>query len=124
MNRKRKKKKIQEYLSSKVILIILLALLFFLANAAWNMKTKSDSAQQYLDALEDEYKSLDSQYQEVTEELKVIRSGTGIEREIRSKFDLGREGERAIMIIEEEIPEIMEPKEENFWDKIKNWASF
>lgn len=88
------------------------------------MYSKSQEAKRYLEATEKEYSGLQEQYESVTEDLNYLNSNTGLEREIRSKFDLAREGEKAILIIEEDLPEIQEPKPKTFWQKIKDWASF
>ena len=88
------------------------------------MYQKSKSAKQYLNALEEEYSSLENQYESITDDLDSMESSTGIEKEIRAKFDYGKEGEKAIMIIEEKMPEIQEPKKKGIWQKIKNWATF
>jgi hypothetical protein len=122
MYSKRKKQK-KEPLQMKIVLILVLIIALFLANASFNMYKRSSDTKEYLSAIEKEYVSLDSQYKAVVKDLEYIQSETGLEREIRSKFDLAREGEVSIVIIEEELPEIQEPKKRNLWEKIVNWVS-
>ena len=111
-------------MKSKILFILVLVLLIFLANAALNMYSKSKEAKSYLEATQQEFSNLEGQYNNAKEDLEYLNSGTGLERELRAKFDLAREGEKAVLIIEEDLPEIQEPEERTFWGKVKNWVSF
>ena len=124
MNSRRRKKKIGQYLGSKLLLIGIFAIMLFLANASFKMYSKSQEAKEYLEATEKEYTNLQEQYESVTDDLEYLNSGTGLEKEIRSKFDLAREGEKAILIIEEDLPEVKEPEPKSFWKKVVDWVSF
>ena len=111
-------------MESKFLFVICLVLAIILANAALKMYKRSNDAKVYLDATKNEFLSLEDQYNRAKEDLNYIKSDTGTEKEIRSKFDLAREGERAVLIIEEDLPEIQEPQRKSFWKKVFDWASF
>lgn len=102
----------------------MLFLSFVLVKAAFNMHSKSKAAENYFLSTKKEYENLEYQYENVSKDLDFFKSDTGQEKEIRSRFDLGREGEKAILIIEENLPPTQEPVKKSFWKKVKDWASF
>ena len=56
----------------------------------------------------------------LNKELYNIRTNRGKEAEIRAKFDVGREGEKLVVLVDaEESVIIQEPKELGFLEKIK-----
>ncbi len=119
-NRKKKKGGI---LDIKIVAFILLLVVILISNAALKMYKRSKDTKEYLKAVEIQYLALEARYNASTEDLEYLKSETGMEREIRSKFDLAKEGEKAILIIEEEEIEIEEPVKRSFWGRLKNWVS-
>jgi hypothetical protein len=124
MNKNKRKKKISSWLDSKIFLLLVFLLAIFLANSALNMYLKSMDAKQYLNTTIDEYSSLEAQYDSAYSDLEYLKSETGIEKEIREKFDLARDGEKAVLIIDEELTPVHTPQKKTFWRKIKDWVSF
>lgn len=124
MDNLKKSNKMRSIIKSKLSLLVLVIFAVLLINASWKMYKKSVDAKKYMYAVEEEFYSLEKQYKDVNEDLQYIKSGTGFEKEVRSKFDLGKEGEKAIMIIEDDPVQIKEPEKRGFWNSIKRWASF
>jgi type II secretory pathway pseudopilin PulG len=120
----KRKKQRESFLKSRIVSFLLLFLAILLLNSSIKMYLKSQEAGEYLNSTQEEYLSLKKQYDDAKEDLEYLNSSTGLEKEIRSKFDLVREGEKAILIIEEELPEIQEPKKKGFWGKIKSFVTF
>ena len=121
-NKRRKKKK--DLFSSKILLIVGILIAVLVANAAFKMYSKANDTKRYLNAVKNDFMNLEDQYSQVNDNLLFLQSNTGIEKEIRSKFDLAKEGERAIFIIEEDLPEIQTPQNKSFWKRVIDWASF
>jgi uncharacterized protein YxeA len=124
MNRLINKHKNKGLLNSKFILFILLILAVILINSAYQIFKKTNETKEYLNLLEEDYASLENRYTEVKKDLEYANSKTGLEREIRSKFDLSLQGEKAIVIIENDVPDIKPPEKKNFFQKIKDFVSF
>lgn len=124
MNHFKRDAGLKKYLKSKILVLFLIIMAVVLINASWKMYKKSVQAEKYMNAVLEEYSALENQYESAGKDLDYIKSGTGFEKEVRAKFDLSREGEKAIMIIEEEPPEIQEPEKKGFWGTLKRWASF
>ena len=120
----KKQKQKKGILESKIFLFLVLIVMAFLINASLNMYSKSKEAKEYLDSVQGEYSSLESQYNLAKADLHYLSSVTGKEKEIRSKFDVGREGEKAVLIIEEDLPKVEVPKKKNILQKMWDWASF
>jgi len=109
--------------NSKIVLVLFVLLAIFLGNSALKMYSRSSETEKYYKAVDHEFVSLESRYESVTKDLEYIKSNTGLERELRSKFDLAKEGEKAILIIEEEIPPLPEARKRTIWERIVNWVS-
>lgn len=124
MNNIRRVKKIGDYLSSVLVLIILLIIAFFIARGSVNMYKKSKETQSFYETMKQEYAKLENQYQSASNDLSYINTLTGFEKEVRERFDLSKEGEKAIFIIEEEVFIPPPPENKTFWEKTKDWLSF
>jgi cell division protein FtsB len=124
MNKIRRTKKIGDYLSSVVVLILLILIVLFIGKSSIKMYKRSQETKSFYQAVEQEYSSLENRYQEISKDLEYINSDTGLEREVRARFDLSRKGEKAIFIIEEELPPLPPPKEKTFFEKTKDLFSF
>ena len=123
MNFTGKTKRTGGILRSKILFFILAILLLVIINASIKMFNKSRETKDYLKSVEKEYANLEEQYEKVESDLGYINSKTGIEKEIRSKFDFAKEGERAVLIIEEDLPPELPTAEKNILDKIKSLFS-
>ncbi len=91
---------------------------------AIKMVKKTNEIKEYLRSSEKEYADLEKRYLEVYDDLEYINSNTGKEKEIRSKFDLSKEGEKVVFIIEEEVISAPPPEPSKWWQKAFDWVSF
>jgi cell division protein FtsB len=114
------KRKFKRLLYSKVTLVILAVILVLLVPGVWNMfqkerETRSNRKEQQL--ILEELKEREAQLRAEIERLSAAR---GVEEELRSKFEVGREGEEAIVIVEpspEEAAAAARAAEKSFWQK-------
>lgn len=117
------KRRFRRLLYSKVTLIILALIVVWLLFTAWDMYKKErdtglKSAEQ--GNILNELKERETALQE---EIDRLSTEKGIEAEIRSKFEVGKEGENVIIIVDN--PEEKDQKntglKRNFWQKIFDW---
>lgn len=76
-----------------------------------------------LEASQSELANLNTQYEELRKERDHASSTTGIEQQIRSKFDLARPGESMVFITSEKQPEQVE-EEKGIRKIFKSFRSF
>ena len=123
----RQKHIIRQRIYSKPVILLLLVILFFIANGTWNVFKKSHQSNQKLTVAEENLIELEEKRDTITLEIERLETNIGIEEEIRSKFDLAREGEKSIVIVDEEVVEVPEPKKgkfETLWEHFKESLPF
>ncbi len=117
------KRKIKRLLYSKVTLIILALLVIWLSFNVFSMYKKERDTRlrrieqrEVLDELEGREASL-------KEEIERLSTERGIEQEVRSKFEVGKEGEEVVIIVDNPDDEDVNKKEieKTFWQKIFSW---
>jgi len=116
-------RKIKRLLYSKVTLIILALLVIWLSFNVFSMYKKERDTRlrrieqrEVLDELEGREASL-------KEEIERLSTERGIEQEVRSKFEVGKEGEEVVIIVDNPDDEDVNKKEieKTFWQKIFSW---
>ena len=92
-------------LFSKWMLALLIVVLFFAGKGTWDVYQKARQSQQLLELAQQERAELEAKQAEIEYRLNRVATETGIEEEIRGKFDVAREGEKLIVIVESDAPE-------------------
>lgn len=133
------KRKIRRLIYSKLTILILFSILFFLVRGVIGIYRTSRISQQQLDLAEAKFAELEDRHNGLEAKLAVIESSVGQEEQLRQKFSLAKEGESAIIIIDQESPDQEEEKETtvrdvfaglisnmvsgvvNFWDHVVFW---
>lgn len=117
------KRKIKRLIYSKPTLIIFGLLVIWLSFNVFSMykkerdtRLKRIEQREVLDELEGREESL-------REEIERLSTERGIEEEVRSKFEVGREGEKVFIIVDNPEDENSNNKEikKTFWQKIFSW---
>jgi len=87
-------------LALRIFTIILLILLFALVKGGWNIYQKQREA--YLNKINTEAKleELSNRKRQLQAEVLHLKSSRGIEEEIRQQFEVAREGEGLIIIVD------------------------
>lgn len=118
-----KKRQIKKFIYSKAVIALLLIVLFLLAKGTIGVyKKASESASREnlsavkLSKLEDRKSSLES-------EIDRLESRVGIEEELRTRYSFSKEGEKIIVIVNEEPP-VVENHDENEGGFIKKTFSW
>jgi hypothetical protein len=116
-----KKKKFTEYLYSRPSIALLAVIIVFLSIAVFQRFTVE--RQMALRKLE-----IEAQRQELMERKALLENRVdylsgdrGIEEEIRKHFDVAKEGEQVVIIVDKEVPPVSETKKE---PEKKPWYKF
>ena len=121
----RRKQKLS--LKAALASLILLVLIGITIKATWNIYGKERETRAKLEEVSAEHEDLASRQRELTEKIEGLETPIGTEREIRSKFQVAREGEELVIIKEEALEEEeMAPESEKstFWERVKSTLHF
>ncbi len=117
------KRKVRNVLYSKVTLVILLIVLIFLAKGAIGIFIKARVSVNNLGEVKKEYQSLADRKNVLTESINKLKTQEGIEAEIRSKYNVAKNGEVDIVIVDEKNSSTngQNVSGGGFWSKILGW---
>lgn len=125
MLRASEKHLIRRILFGKIGLIALVAIFAIFANGTWSVYKKATFAKENRQMAEQELAELHEREAALKEELSRLDTKRGLEEEIRHKFDVGREGEQLIVLVDAPDPEpVVEPKEPTIWERIVGLFGF
>jgi cell division protein FtsB len=119
----KKKQKFRKILYSKFSILILLVLLFFAAKGAFEVYQKVRVSEGHLNLVEGQYASLEARKNSIETKINKLDTELGVEEEIRKKFNVVKEGEKVVILIDDEEEKAPEPEEEvgkikGFWNTI------
>lgn len=119
------KRRMMKKIYSIPVLIFLLIILFFVLKGTWGIFKKSSFSEKQRIAVEAELIALQERKNSIEKKIQRLNTETGIEEEIRSKFDVAKEGERLIVIVDEEEKVLTDEKEggaiDKFFTTIGSW---
>lgn len=107
---------------SKLVLLFMFVLVVFLARGSMSTYFKERDSRLEVDRVAREKSDLEKRYLVMSEQSEALKSDIGVEAEIRSKFDVVKEGEGVIVIVEKDVPVKEEDKRgvlRKFWDGVK-----
>ena len=114
----------KEKLYSKTTVFILLVLALLLAKGVVNIYIKERESRKNKEEAELELINMQNRAEELKQASERLKTPVGIEQEIRSKFGVAKEGEKVILIVEEEEAILVEQKEGffgRFFKVLKFW---
>lgn len=112
------KRKLKRIVYTRAAVVLLLMPTLLLAYATYNAFLKERQTAQRREAIAAELGALEKREQALQEEIERLSTDRGIEEEIRSKFDVGRKGEKLIVIVE---PEQEAEAQAEFKEKEDGW---
>jgi len=124
VNELRQKQVFRRRLYSIPVLLILIFILSFLIHGTWGVYLKSKESGQRLEVAEESVFKLESRKEKVSNEIERLNSETGIEEEIRSKFNVAKSDEDFVIIVNnKEVPVVDEPEKgfKKFWKSLFFW---
>lgn len=96
------KKKITEYLYSKPSIAVLIIIAGFLTVAVYQRYTVEREMAARKEAVEEEKADLLERKDQLQERVEYLSGDRGIEEEIRKHFDVAKEGEQVVIIVDKE----------------------
>ena len=119
------KSKIRRRLYSPIVLIILLIITVALLNASWGALQKKRESDRNAERVKKELEALESQEQSLSVTIDRLQTNTGIEEEIRQKFNVAKDGEKVIIIVEPNQASTTAVEKTGFfnrlWSKFRGW---
>lgn len=117
------RKKIRRILYSKAIALLLLVLIFLLSKSVFSLYKKNKLTRDSLRESKSELVSLQDRKGVLEREIEKLQTDRGVEAVIRDKFNVAKEGERLITIIEDEKTPTSTDNfsEKSFWDSMLFW---
>jgi cell division protein FtsB len=114
----RKKRNI--YPRITITVLIILALILF--KATWNVFTKNIETKENLTETKEDLHDLEKRQDDLEKEIKSLNTERGIDREIRTKFRVTKEGEGMIMLIDSPLKSATTSSDENksLWSRIRD----
>lgn len=121
-----RKKKLKRILYSKITIAVLVVLTVLLANATWNAYQNTRFTERNEEEALRELESLEERANFLRTETAKLRTPEGIEREIRENLPVAKEGEKVIILVEENEDGVQEAtsseaREEGFWQRFFPW---
>ena len=112
------------YRYSKLVLIILMIGSVFLMKAVWNAYGEMIHTREQASALQQEFDSISVRAHELSQNVSLLGTDEGVEKEIRKKFGVVKEGERVVVIIEEKPVEQKDTplEKQGFLGSIFTWV--
>jgi len=125
MNEFEQKRKIRRILSSPFVLIPLVVILLFVIRGTWSIYGKNRSSLEELNLAEDRLARLQEKETELSGMIKKLNTESGVEGEIRERFQMAKEGEQEVVIVEPPESEKTAggSSESSFWQKIRGFFS-
>lgn len=117
------KRKFKRLLYSKITLIILGLIVIWLSFVVWSMYEKERDTRLKRIEQREILNELEGRESSLREEIERLSTERGIEEEVRSKFEVGKDGEEIIIIVDNPEGANAEKKEteKTFWQKMYNW---
>lgn len=117
------KRRFRRLLYSKVTLIILALLVVWLFFVVLSMYQKERDTRLRRVEQREVLNELEAREESLREEIERLSTERGIEEEVRSKFEVGKEGEEVIIIVDNPDAEDTSKKEtkKSFWQKVFSW---
>ncbi|MDO8430518.1 MAG: hypothetical protein Q7S72_00815 [Candidatus Taylorbacteria bacterium] len=119
-----KKKKIRRILYSPIVLIILSGLLIVLVSGVWGVYKKTQLSIENLEREKMEFEKLVIREKTLASSIDYLKTEQGIENEIRTKFRAVKEGEKVVVIIDNQAsvtPTGVSTSTAGFWYKVFHW---
>lgn len=111
---KNKKSKIYSF----SIILILIFLSIFFGRATWNAYGESVQSKDRVTKIKEEFDELSMRTSSLSQGLAALKTEEGIEKEIRKKFSVAKEGETVVVLVDDELDiteDDIEHPEDGFW---------
>lgn len=94
------KRKIMSVLYSKAVIFVLIFITILMSVSVYNRFTVSQEMKEKLEAKRIELAELETRAQVLDAKVKYLEDERGIEEELRNRFDVAKEGEQVVVLLE------------------------
>ncbi len=108
-------------LYSKPVLLLLLVVIFLMAKATWGVYLKEKESRQNVAIVQSELAGLQKRQALLKDETEKLNSEEGVEEAIRKKFQVSKEGESVLVVVDKPLPQSVTEENKNFFSKM--WDS-
>ncbi len=125
------KRKIQRVLFSKPVIGLIFLIAVLLSFSVYDRYVVSKEMQAKLDARYAELKALELRAETLDTKVRYLEDERGVEEELRNRFDVAKEGEQVIILLDErsekvvdvpqDILEVSNEDKNSFWSIFKFW---
>ena len=106
----------------RVLAVVLLLILAIAVRGVWGVYKKSQESRELKIEAEATLNDLQTREKELRADIANLKSDRGVEAELRERYDLAKEGESVVVIVDPPAPP-PEPKPTTF-QKFKSWFSW
>ena len=120
----KQRQKIKNRIYSKYTIAFLFLVLTLLVNGTWGIFSKMRESKGKLEASQGRYESVKKRHEALDSQIKHLGTETGLEEEIRTRYNLSREGENVIVLVDnKDIIDDSDANKDNggFWSKMSSW---
>ena len=113
----------QKWVYSKPALLILLILLVLSAKGTWSILGKEKESAANLKRAKAQLAELNSTNSALSQELAGLETTEGVENEIRSKYDVAKNGEQVLVVVDKDSSSASSTEaseNKNWWQKFLN----
>jgi len=116
------KRKLKQFFYSKVTLVVLAIVVLLLLNSVWNIFLKERETNTTRKKLEREFVELQEREVLLREEIERLSTPRGVEEEIRSKFEVAKDGEEIMVIVDPGHKDSTDTDDSrrSFWSRLFN----
>lgn len=119
------KRRIRKIIYSKITLLVLTLLLVLLARGTWSVYKKAKYAKGNETRANMELANIRERETFLKNELEELKNERGREAQLRERFDIGKEGERLIVLVDTSVPGPLAPEQsKSVWQKVKTLFGF
>ncbi|MFZ2522639.1 MAG: hypothetical protein WAX44_03120 [Minisyncoccia bacterium] len=112
------KRKLRSVMYHKVTLGVLAVLTLFMIHSTWEVNKKKVSSQEMRKLAEERVNDLNRRKNDLNNKIDQLGTVSGIEEEIRSKFSVAKDGEKMVVVVEQNKKTATSTnKETSFWRK-------
>ncbi len=122
MNEFKQKNKTGRFISSPVVLAALVLVFGFLLRGVWNIYNRAKISEVEFQISKSKMARLENRENDLMISTERLKTENGVEAEIRDRFHMGKPGEKAIIIVEEDVEDKLAiPENQDFLQKIWNF---
>lgn len=127
------KRKIKAILYSKVVFVLLIFIAVFLSLSVYNRYIIAEETKLKLEERKEDLEALKMRADVLETKVEYLERDRGIEEELRNRFDVAKEGEQVVVILEDEktretpsaLQESNTPEgEKGMWDTVRQLFKF